>query len=167
MWSQRDCRHRCTDHDTVAWPILQAVLPLMLSQRSEVQICHLAQEKATLEVQLEEVTQLLRSEREAAHGREQDLLEKIAEANSQIADLTSTNTGTCLYHSSFFVLSVQKLYPPPPPPTHTHTTQCWTVRWWTCVCASSQQTKSWRSCRWRGRQRGGCMNPGSWSTCRG
>ena len=120
MWSQRDCRHCCTDHDTVAWPILQAVLPLMLSQRSEVQICHLAQEKATLEVQLEEVTQLLRSEREAAHGREQELLEKIAEANSQIADLTSTNTGTCLYHSSFFVLSVQKLYPPSPP-QHTRT----------------------------------------------
>ena len=80
---------------TVAWPILQAMLPLLPSQRSELQICHLAQEKATLEVQLEEVTQFLRSEREAAHGREQELLEKIAEANSQIADLTSTNTGTC------------------------------------------------------------------------
>lgn len=75
---------------------------LPTSQRSELEVCHLAQEKATLEVQLEEVTQLLRSEREAAHRREQELLEKMAEANSQIADLTSTNTGTCLFHSVIF-----------------------------------------------------------------
>ena len=166
------------------------MLPLLPSQRSELQICHLAQEKATLEVQLEEVTQFLRSEREAAHGREQEILEKIAEANSQIANLTSTNTGTCLYHSSIFVLSAQLYilslpysfplpcsFPPPPvflPPPLPYSfpfpnshTQCWTVRWWTCVCASSRQTKNWRSCGWRGRQREGCTSPDSWSTCRG
>lgn len=113
---------------------------LPTSQRSELEVCHLAQEKATLEVQLEEVTQLLRSEREAAHRREQELLEKMAEANSQIADLTSTNTGTCLFHSvifaavfvsstvvDHFVLS-PPLLPPffphfshPLSPLHTHT----------------------------------------------
>ena len=174
------------DHDTVARPILQAMLSLPTSQRSELQVCHLAQEKATLEVQLEEVTHLLRSEREAAHRREQELPEKMAEANSQIADLTSTNTGTCLYHSAIFVAvfvspTVVVHFVPSPPslllyssphphsfPPHTHThTQCWTVRWWTCVCVSSRQTKSWRSCGWRGRQRGGCMSLDSWNTCRG
>ena len=131
------------NHDTVARPILQAMLSLPTSQRSELQVCHLAQEKATLEVQLEEVTQLSRSEREAAHRREQELLEKMAEANSQIADLTSTNTGTCLYHSAIFVAVfvsptvVVHFVPSPLPfssilPPRPHSSpppQCWTVRW--------------------------------------
>ena len=104
---------------------------LPTSQRSELEVCHLAQEKATLEVQLEEVTQLLRSEREAAHRREQELLEKMAEANSQIADLTSTNTGTCLFHSVIFAAVfvsptvVDHFVPSPPysspPLLYTHT----------------------------------------------
>ena len=37
--------------------------------------------------------QLSKSDHEAAHEREQEFLEKIAELTARVADLTSTNTG--------------------------------------------------------------------------
>ena len=61
--------------------------------------------------------QLSRTEHEAARVREQELLEKMAEMTSKVADLTSSNTGTSINDGTTTCTS--NSITAPPPPTHT------------------------------------------------
>ena len=62
-------------------------------QELESQIFHLDREKTDLSTQLLQQQSASRSEHEAILAREQELLEKVAEMTTTIADLTSSNTG--------------------------------------------------------------------------
>ena len=54
---------------------------------------HLERDKSDLSAQLVELQHISRSEHEASVTREQELVEKVADMTTTIADLTSTNTG--------------------------------------------------------------------------
>ena len=73
---------------------------------------HLEREKSDLAAQLLELQHISRSEHEASVTREQELVEKVADMTSTVAELTSSNTGVCVCGGGGGVVS--NLSSPPP-----------------------------------------------------
>lgn len=61
-------------------------------------VFHLDRERSDLSSGLVELQHVSRSEHETSLNREQDLVEKVANMTTTIADITSTNTGIYIYN---------------------------------------------------------------------